>query len=55
METDPNILNAAPARDEKPETNLAEAIRCRFLPLGGVDHLEPHPPVPVGNSSVLDP
>jgi plasmid stability protein len=28
------------------ETNLAEAIRRRFAPLGGVE-LEPHPPVPV--------
>jgi len=34
---------------EKPraEPNLAEAIRRRFLPLGGADELEPHPPVPV--------
>jgi plasmid stability protein len=26
------------------EPNLAEAIRRRFLPLGGADELEPHPP-----------
>jgi plasmid stability protein len=32
----------------KPEPNLAEAIRRRFLPLGGADEIEPHPPVPVG-------
>jgi plasmid stability protein len=31
-----------------PEPNLAEAIRRRFLPLGGADEIEPHPPVPVG-------
>ncbi|HVH79321.1 MAG TPA: Arc family DNA-binding protein [Stellaceae bacterium] len=29
--------------------NLAEAIHRRFLALGGVDDLEPHPPVPVGS------
>jgi plasmid stability protein len=29
------------------EPNLAEAIRRRLLPLGGLDDLEPHPPVPV--------
>jgi plasmid stability protein len=27
------------------EVNLAEAIRRRFLPLGGADDLELHPPV----------
>ena len=31
-----------------PEPNLAEAIRRRFLPLGGADEIEPHPSVPVG-------
>lgn len=36
------------------EVNLAEAIRRRFLPLGGVE-LEPHPPVPVGKPPLLDP
>ncbi len=30
------------------EPNLAEAIRRRFLPLGGADEIEPHPPVPAG-------
>jgi hypothetical protein len=29
------------------EINLAEAIRRRFEPFGGVDDLEPHPPVTV--------
>jgi antitoxin FitA len=36
------------------EVNLAEAIRRRFLPLGGVE-IEPHPPVPVGKPPLLDP
>ena len=39
-----DALNDGPTR---PELNLAEAIRKRFLPLGGVDDLAPHPPVPV--------
>jgi plasmid stability protein len=38
-----HILNAALADEERAETNLAEAIRRRFLPFGGVDYLEPHP------------
>jgi plasmid stability protein len=42
-----HILNTALASEDEPETNLAEAIRCRFLPFGGIDHLEPHPPVPL--------
>jgi antitoxin FitA len=49
-----HILSAAlGAQEEKRETNLAEAIRRRFLPFGGVDQLEPHPPVPIGNPPVL--
>jgi len=40
-----HILSAALGAEEKRETNLAEAIRRRFLPFGGVDQLEPHPPV----------
>ena len=32
-----------------PEPNLADAIRRRFLPLGGADEIEPHPPVLVGD------
>jgi antitoxin FitA len=44
-----SILSEAVAADrDRPEPNLAEAIRRRFAPLGGVDDLEPHPPVPVG-------
>jgi plasmid stability protein len=38
-------LRDLPARAE---INLAEAIRRRFLPVGGVDELDPHPPAPVG-------
>jgi hypothetical protein len=34
------------------EINLAEAIRRRFLPLGGVE-LEPHPPVLVGEPATV--
>ena len=35
------------------EPNLAEAIRRRFQPFGGVDDLEPHPPVTVGEPPAL--
>jgi antitoxin FitA len=40
------ILSATHGKDRNREANLAEAIRRRFLPLGGVE-LEPRPPVPV--------
>ena len=36
------------------EPNLAERIRRRFAPLGGVD-LEPHPPVPIRTPPTFDP
>ncbi|WP_428486367.1 FitA-like ribbon-helix-helix domain-containing protein [Rhodopila sp.] len=36
------------------EVNLAEAIRRRFAPFGGVDNLEAHPRVPVRNPPVFD-
>ena len=50
-----HILSVAlDAEGEKRKTNLAEAIRRRFLPFGGVDQLEPHPPAPIGNPPVLD-
>lgn len=42
-----DILRRALASDEVAEPNLAEAIRRRMAPFGGVE-LEPHPPVPVG-------
>jgi hypothetical protein len=38
-------------KEPNSEVNLAEAIRRRFAPLGGVDNLEPHPPVTVGEPS----
>jgi antitoxin FitA len=34
--------------------NLAEAIHRRFMPLGGADELESHPPVPVGEPPGFD-
>jgi plasmid stability protein len=49
-----HILSTALGAEEERETNLAEAIRRRFLPFGGVDQLESHPPVPIGNPPVLD-
>jgi antitoxin FitA len=42
------LKDALGAEERRPEPNLAEAIRRRFLPLGGADEIEPHPPVPVG-------
>jgi plasmid stability protein len=39
------ILAAAVDAQRDREPNLAEAIRRRFEPFGGVDDLEPHPPV----------
>jgi antitoxin FitA len=42
------LRNTLSAEERRPEPNLAEAIRRRFLPLGGADEIEPHPPVPVG-------
>lgn len=39
------ILRETLADEGKPEPNLAEAIRRRFAPFGGVE-LEPHPRVP---------
>ena len=40
--------------EKRAEPNLAEAIRRRFLPLGGADELEPHPPVPVRDPPRFD-
>jgi antitoxin FitA len=50
-----HILNTTLGGKKGREINLAEAIRRRFLPFGGVDNIEPHPPVPVGNPPELDP
>ena len=41
-----HILDEALGQDVEREPNLAEAIRRRFEPLGGVE-LSAHPPVPV--------
>ena len=47
------ILSDTLVSESGREPNLAEAIRRRFAPLGGVD-LEPHPPVPVGAPPEFD-
>ncbi|HEV3157319.1 MAG TPA: hypothetical protein VGZ00_08230 [Candidatus Baltobacteraceae bacterium] len=49
MESEPrHITNTALAGGNNNELNLADAIRRRFLPFGGVDNLIPHPPVLIG-------
>jgi antitoxin FitA len=48
------IVSDAVKSDERAEPNLAEAIRRRFAPLGGVD-LEPHPPVLPGSPPSFEP
>jgi len=48
------ILTDTLGRAQKPEHDLAEAIRRRLAPLGGVDDLEPHPPVPVGEPPTFE-
>ena len=47
------ILSDTLAPESSREPNLAEAIRRRFAPLGGVD-LDLHPPVPVGEPPKFD-
>jgi antitoxin FitA len=49
-----HILSTTIGGETSREINLAEAIRRRFLPLGGVE-FKPHPPVPVGKPPVVDP
>jgi plasmid stability protein len=49
-----SILSEAVASGGEEEPNLAEAIRRRFAPLGGVE-LEAHPPVPIGAPTTFDP
>jgi antitoxin FitA len=48
------LSEAVAAEREAPEPNLAEAIRRRFAPLGGVD-LEPTPREFVGEPPSFDP
>jgi antitoxin FitA len=46
------ILDTTLRGESNREVNLAEAIRRRFLPLGGVE-VEPHPPVLVGEPATV--
>jgi plasmid stability protein len=48
------ILAEAMGSQHDREPNLAEAIRRRFEPFGGVDDLEPHPPINVGEPPSFD-
>ena len=48
------IVTDAVGGERHRDTNLAEAIRRRFAPFGGVDDLEPHPPVTVGDPPAFD-
>ena len=48
------LKEALGGKKRRAEPNLAEAIRRRFLPLGGADELEPHPPVPVRDPPRFD-
>ena len=48
------ILNDALASDGEAELNLAEAIRRRMAPLGGME-LEVHPRVAIRNPPTFDP
>jgi plasmid stability protein len=48
------IVTDAVGGERGRETNLAEAIRRRFEPFGGVEDLEPHPPVIVGEPPTFD-
>jgi plasmid stability protein len=47
------ILKETLTADKSREPDLAEAIRRRFAPFGGVE-LELHPPVPVGEPPVFE-
>jgi hypothetical protein len=55
MEAELRHLIAEALHDGPPrrELNLAEAIRRRFLPVGGVDDLEPHPATEVRSPPAL--
>ena len=48
------LKEALGGEKRRAEPNLAEAIRRRFLPLGGADELEPHPLVPVRDPPRFD-
>jgi antitoxin FitA len=49
-----DILRQALAEEGGRRLNLAEAIRRRVRPLGGID-LEPHPPVSINEPPSFDP
>ena len=49
------ILSEALGATGGREPNLADSIRRRFEPFGGVDDLAPHPLVLVGEPPALDP
>jgi plasmid stability protein len=48
------LKEALDTEKRRPELNLAEAIRRRFLPLGGADEIAPHPPAAVGDPPGFD-
>jgi plasmid stability protein len=56
MEAELRHLLAEALREQpmRREMNLAEAIRRRFLPVGGVDDLEPHPAVDVASPPAIE-
>ena len=56
MEAELRHLLSETLREPAPrrELNLAEAIRQRFMPLDGVDDLEPHPPVGVPPPPIIE-
>ncbi len=49
-----HILSESLAGENARPPNLADAIRRRFQPLGGVDDLADHPPVPIGEPPAFD-
>jgi antitoxin FitA len=49
------IVTEAVGHDAGEDVNLAEAIRRRFAPFGGVDDLPPHPPVLANNPPTFEP
>jgi plasmid stability protein len=50
-----NILDAALAEDQEEKISLAEAIRRRFQPLGGIDDLPSHPTMMIGEPLAFEP
>ena len=50
-----HILNEALAGEQEDSVSLAEAIRRRFHPLGGMEDLPSHPVVIMGEPLVFEP